>query len=82
MRLAVFLLGLVTATAHAAAKGEGRPAGGGRWFWKMVQKRSWFRELRRWHVVDRTISRRGDRHDEVIVDGETGQVVREVHEPL
>lgn len=43
---------------------------------------SFFARESRWHELDRRIDRANDRYDEVITDEETGEVVREVHEPL
>src|SRR4051812_30044774 len=40
------------------------------------------RDTQRWQNVHRAINRRDDTYDEVIVDEETGAVLREVHEPL
>lgn len=41
-----------------------------------------FRKTGRLHNVNRTIDKRNDQYDEIITDAETGEVVREVHEPL
>lgn len=41
-----------------------------------------FRKTGRLHNVTRQIDRRNNQYDETISDAETGEVVREVHEPL
>ena len=62
---------------------KGRPANGGRPFLEAVhEKLEWHRLLSRWHVVTRVVDRHKDEYDEVIVDRDTGTIVREVHEPL
>ena len=62
---------------------KARDVAGGRPFLEAVHdKLEWFRKLGRWHQVTRIVNRRDDEYHEVIVDGQTGEVVREVHEPL
>jgi hypothetical protein len=39
-------------------------------------------DTQRWTVVSRAIDRDNDRYDEVITDAVTGEVLREIHEPL
>jgi hypothetical protein len=46
------------------------------------QLRSLFRLTGRIHLIDRTIDRVRDRYRERIVDAETGEIIREVDEPL
>lgn len=45
-------------------------------------KREVYRKTGREHVVNRSIVRRADHYDEVIIDAETGEVVRLANEPL
>jgi hypothetical protein len=74
---------MAKSTAHVSLSMKGRAAGGGPPFLRAVQNRlEWFRQLGRWHLVNRSVNRREDRYDEVIYDRETGAVVHEVHEPL
>jgi len=62
---------------------KGRPAGGERPFFEAIySKLDWHRKTQRWSIVTRIIDRRRGSYDELIIDRETGDVVREVHEPL
>src|SRR6266851_954614 len=72
-----------TASAHESMGLKARDVAGGRPFLEAVHdKLEWFRKLGRWHQVTRIVNRRDDEYHEVSVDGLTGEVVREVHEPL
>jgi hypothetical protein len=71
------------AAARESTRLVGRPSEGGKPFLQARHaKLSWFQESQRWHVVTRVINRLDDQYDEVITDAETGEIVREVHEPL
>jgi hypothetical protein len=59
-----------------------KPPKGGRWDAESVSKHSYFTKTKSNHFINRVINRVQDRYQERIVDVETGQVVREVDEPL
>jgi hypothetical protein len=61
----------VEATAYPFTTMEKRPGGKGRWLQKIESGYNWFRKAKRWHI-----------YDENIIDAETGDVVKECHEPL
>lgn len=55
---------------------------GGRWFYKSQELHSVFRRTGANHFVQRVIDRDRNEYHERVIDVETGEVVREVHEPL
>ncbi len=55
---------------------------GGRWESKSESKHSYFKVEGRNHFIERLIDRNSNRYRERIVDVETGEVVREIFEPL
>jgi hypothetical protein len=60
----------------AKATGKGKP------FVEGVDGDDVHRATGHWNVLSRLIDRRGNRYRERIVDGETGEVIRDVDEPL
>ena len=60
----------------AKAGGKGRP------FVEGVDGDDQHKATGRWNVLSRRIDRRRNRYRERIVDGETGEVIRDVDEPL
>ena len=61
---------------------QSRRPSGGRWEAKSQSKHSFFISENRNHFVERVIDRLGNEYHERIIDEETGEVVREIHEPL
>jgi hypothetical protein len=64
------------------SRSRSRPSGGGRWVAQSTREVSTFTAEGREHYVERTIDRLSDEYHERIIDRATGDVVREVHEPL
>ena len=72
-----------TVSVHESMALKARPAGGGRPFLEAIyDKLEVFRQTGRQHVVTRVINRLEDKYDELIVNHASGEVIREVHEPL
>jgi hypothetical protein len=61
---------------------KGRRPGLRRPFVELKTGQEWFRKLGRWHRLFRRIDHEADRYSERITDAETGEVVRELEEPL
>ena len=59
-----------------------KPPEGGRWFSQQRLYHSHYKKDDEHHVVQRHINRDGDSYYERIINKETGEVVREVKEPL
>jgi hypothetical protein len=55
---------------------------GGKWFYKGVIKHSYFEKDDEKHFIERSIDRDLNEYHERIVKIATGEVMREVHEPL
>ena len=62
--------------------GRSVPKGGGRWQYQSQCGHSVFAQDGSIHWVEREIDRISNEYHERIIDKATGQVVREVHEPL
>ena len=61
---------------------EGRHAGNSRWFFQERSESSYFHRDAEWHRLFRLIDRQNDRYAEVITRRTTGEILREVEEPL
>jgi hypothetical protein len=59
-----------------------KPPSGGRWFHKSLVQHSHCKKTDQRHFIQRTIDRDRNRYQERIVNIATGEVVREVNEPL
>lgn len=59
-----------------------RPQGGGRWIYQHTSGDSYFGLTGREHYIERSIDRAAGMYHERIIDKISGEVVREVHEPL
>jgi hypothetical protein len=53
-----------------------------KWFAKVWSKVELFKLLDRYHKLERSLNKRTDEYHEVIHDAESGELIREVHEPL
>jgi predicted nucleic acid-binding Zn-ribbon protein len=52
------------------------------WFAKFWSRTELFKLSNRYHKVERSLNKRADEYNEVIHDAASGELVREVHEPL
>ena len=71
-----------TVGAHAQLSRKARARGEKKPFIEGKSGDDLYRKTGRWSVLDRTLDRRKDQYDERIVDKETGEPIRECHEPL
>jgi DNA-directed RNA polymerase subunit RPC12/RpoP len=71
-----------TITVHESVAVKARHGDRGRPFREIKQGDDLHRKTGRWTVLSRLIDREQDLYEERIVDGETGEVIRDVREPL
>lgn len=69
---------------HSSLKARGRHAGTGwnKWFIKSFTGADWSHSLQRFVEKIRILDRDNNRYVEKVVDPETGEVLRDVEEPL
>jgi len=53
-----------------------------KWFKEVIKGADWSTRLKRWVQQVRIIDRRRDRYTEKVIDPETGEVMRDIEEPL
>jgi hypothetical protein len=67
---------------HDSLRAEARSKGSKTWYRRQWVGDSFYRELRRWHLLNRIIDRSKNWYFEHIADKETGEVIRHVDQPL
>jgi len=73
-----------TSEAHGSLRAVGRRVGASsrKWFIQILGGADWSRNLKRFVQKQRVIDRESDRYVERVADPDTGEVLRDVDEPL